>query len=136
MTSTVPPTTPTTKPSAPSATASWASCTAACAATPPTTNTSPGHTACQRRLDNLLTWDLQKSCGSPFCVADSHTRWRMMADPPYQSTLRRTSVNARSHRRNALVGLGFRTRVIASPTLLPLPAVALRLLVAVPFGGR
>ena len=104
--------------------------------TPYDEHTAWAHRHASRPLDNLRTWDLQKSCRSPFCVADSHTRWRMMADPPYQSTLRRTSVNARSRRRKDLVGLGFRTRVIAAPTLLPLPAVALRLLVAVPLGGR
>src|SRR6187549_3940445 len=60
MTTTAPPETPTTKPYAPSVTASWASCTAAYATTPPTTNTPPGHTACQRRLDTLRTWDVYK----------------------------------------------------------------------------
>ena len=50
-TSTAPPATPTTKPCAPWATDSWASCTAAYATTAPTTNTPPGHTAPQRRLD-------------------------------------------------------------------------------------
>ena len=59
-TNTAPPATPTTKPYAPSATASSASCTAAYATTPPTTNTPPGHTACQRRLDNLRTWDVYR----------------------------------------------------------------------------
>src|SRR4029077_13164722 len=61
MTTTAPPETPTTKPYAPSVTASWASCTAAYATTPPTTNTPPGHTACQRRLDTLRTWDVYTS---------------------------------------------------------------------------
>src|ERR1700687_4389875 len=61
-TNTAPPTTPTTKPSAPSATASSASSAAACATTAPTTNTPPGPTACQRRLDKLRTWDVYSSC--------------------------------------------------------------------------
>ena len=64
-TSTAPPATPTTKPYAPSATASSASCTAAYATTPPTTNTPPGHTACQRPLDNLRTWDVYICCCAP-----------------------------------------------------------------------
>ena len=54
------PKSPTTRPCAPWATASWAFCTAAYATTPDTTNTRPGHTAPQPRLDNLEPWDVYK----------------------------------------------------------------------------
>jgi hypothetical protein len=50
--------TSTTKLYAPWATGSSASCTVVYATTPATTNTPPGPTAYQRRLDDLPPWDV------------------------------------------------------------------------------